>query len=167
MGERVRRIVAAVVLLIVGLLGSGRTAVTPAASLERPRIVSSLEEAAGESRGPFVLVFFSLDCPVCWEELFEARYLLVKNTIPIDLIGISAETPEDLEPFLEKHGFFSPVVSDRRRELFRRFRVRLEPFVVVLEGDRVLYRDDDIDDLVTRREKLRQCVLAINSRRPS
>jgi hypothetical protein len=162
----VRKIAGAFVILSVALLHLGAT---PPRGAQAPwrqevRLFSSLEEAARGTRGPLVLVFFSLDCPACWEELFEVRYAVLKNSIPIGIIGISADRRDELERFLEKHAFFSPVVSDPGRELFRRFRVRLEPLVVVLEGGRVLYRDSAADNLDSRREKLRQCLLEIASR---
>jgi len=137
------------------------------ARTDNVRIVASLEEAAGGSLRPAVLVFFSLDCPVCWEELFEVRYVVEKNSIPIAFIGISADSREDLEPFLAKHGFFYPVVSDQGRELFRKFRVRLEPFVVVLDGDRVIYQDNTAETMDVRREKRNRCLLEISAKRPS
>jgi len=130
-------------------------------------IVGSLEEAAGRRPGPAVLVFFSLDCPVCWEEIFEVRYVIEKNNIPVALIGISADSLGDLEPFLARHAFFYPVVSDQGRELFRRFKVKLEPFVVVLEGGRVIHRDNTSEAMDVRREKLTQCLLEISAKRPS
>ena len=136
-------------------------------STDEVRIVASLEEAAGRLPGPAVLVFFSLDCPVCWEEIFEVRYVIEKNNVPVALIGISADSRRDLEPFLARHAFFYPVVSDQGRELFRRFKVRLEPFVVVLEGARVIHRDNTSEAMDLRREKLTRCLLEISAKRPS
>jgi peroxiredoxin len=159
-----RKIAAAFVISSVALLIIGTSSPAARAMHEEVRIFSSLEEAAQGTRGPLVLVFFSLDCPACWEELFEVRYVVLKNSVPIDIIGISADTRDELEPFLDKHAVFTPVVSDPRRELFRRFRVRLEPVVVVLEDGRVLYQDNTADNLDSRREKLRQCLLEIASR---
>jgi len=137
------------------------------APTDRIRIVANLEEAAAGPVRLAVLVFFALDCPVCWEELFEVRYVVEKQGIPADLIGISADTAAELEPFLGKHAFFYPVVSDRGRKLFRRFRVRLEPFVVVLDGDRVIYQDNTSEGMDTRRENLKRCLLEISAKRSS
>ncbi len=137
------------------------------AATDRIRIVASVEEAAGGPARLAVLVFFALDCPVCWEELFEVRYVIEKHGLGLAFIGISADSPAELEPFLAKHAFFYPVVSDRGRELFRRFRVRLEPFVVVIDGDRVVYQDDTSEGMDTRRENLQRCLLEISAKRPS
>lgn len=131
------------------------------------RIVASLDQAVGDSLRPTVLMFFSLDCLVCWEELFEVRYLIEKNSISINLVGISADSIGDLEPFLAKHAFFYPVVSDPGRELFRRFNVRLEPRVLVLDGGRVIYRDNAAEAMDARREKLKRCLLEISAEPPS
>jgi peroxiredoxin len=157
------------VLISVTILTAGRAAAlrlgpTPT---DEVRIVASLEEAAGSSLGPVVLVFFSLDCPVCWEELFEVRYIVEKNSIPIAFVGISADAREDLEPFLAKHAFFYPVVSDGGRVLFRQFRVKLEPLVMVLDGGTVIHRDNTAEAFNLRREKLQRCLLEISAKRPS
>ena len=157
------------VLLYVIMLSSSQAASPNPIPIfgEEVRIAASLEDAAVAPHGPAVLVFFSLDCPICWEELFEARYMIEKNSIPIALVGISADSREDLEPFLGKHAFFHPVVCDRGRELFRKFKVKLEPLTVVIDGGRVIHRDNTAEGMDIRREKLKQCLLGITARRPS
>jgi len=167
--EAARKTAVSFVLYSVLMLNAGWAAVLRpgTAPTDGIRIVANLEEAAGGPVRLAVLVFFALDCPVCWEELFEVRYVTEKLSLPVALIGISAESAAELEPFLAKHAFFYPVVSDRGRELFRRFRVRLEPFVVVLDGDRVIYQDNTSEGMDTRRENLKRCLLEISAKRPS
>jgi peroxiredoxin len=162
----VRKNAASVVLALVSILISCLDAAQPARGAEDPLIVSSLAEAAPDQQRPIVLVFFSLDCHVCWEELFEMRYFVQKNSIPIDLIGVTTDKRGELEPFLRKYSFFHPVVSDRRRELYRRFQVRLEPATVIIQNDRILYRDGPVDDYFNRREKARKCLLEIAAKSP-
>jgi peroxiredoxin len=128
------------------------------------KIFATLDEAAPLPARPLLLVFFSLECHVCWGELFEMKHFIEKNDIPIDLIGISYEPEAELRPFLSKYAFFCPVVSDRAKALYRRFRVRLEPFRIILNRDRVLYRDDTAEDFFVRRNRAKQCLLEIASR---
>ncbi len=128
------------------------------------KIVRSLEEAAGRADRPLLLVFFSLECHVCWDELFEMRYFLEENGIPVDIVGISSDREEDLRPFLAKYGFSHPVVSDREKALFRRFKVRQEPFRVVLDRETVVFLDDTSQDFYVRRDRVKQCLLRIASR---
>jgi hypothetical protein len=144
------------------LLGSPSGQVIPGG--DGVRIFGALSEAVPRPEQPLLLVFFSLDCPVCWGELFEMRHFIEENDIPVDLIGISSEPEDELRPFLGKYAFFHPVVSDRARALYRRFRVRLEPFLVVLEGDSVLYLDDTSEDFSVRGDKVKRCLLEIASR---
>lgn len=129
-----------------------------------PRIVSSLNEAVPDPQRAMVLVFFSIECPACWEELFEVRWLVSNYSIPIDLVGVTRDRREELEPFLGKFGFQEPVVSDRQRELYRRFRVAGEPFVVILADGAVLYRDHPADGPEERREKTKKCLLEIRDK---
>jgi peroxiredoxin len=127
-------------------------------------IFGTLNEAAPRPDRPLLLVFFSLGCHVCWEELFEMKHFIENGAIPVDLIGISCEPEEELRPFLSKYAFFHPVVSDRAKALYRRFGVRLEPVRVILDGDKVIYKDDTAEDFFVRREKAKRCLLEMASR---
>lgn len=151
------------IVLLFGFMMSQLAAATVTRE-ETVRIFGSLEEAAGRPERPLLLVFFSLECHVCWDELFEMRYFLEKNSIPVDLVGISPEPEGELRPFLAKYGFFHPVVSDRGKALFRRFHVRQEPFRVILDREAVLFLDDTSLDFFVRRDKVKQCLLEIASR---
>jgi len=154
---------AALIVLTAGcLLSSPSGQVIPGS--DGVKIFSVLSEAAPRPERPLLLLFFSLDCHVCWEELFEMRHFIENNDIPVDLIGISSEPEDELRPFLNKFAFFYPVVSDRAKALYRRFRVRLEPFRVVLDGDQVLYLDDAAEDFFVRRDRAKRWLLEIASR---
>ena len=152
-----------VVLLTAGLMCFSEEAARPQDGTVK--IFRSLEEAVPQLERPLLLIFFSLDCPVCWEELFEMRIFLENNSIPVDLVGICREAEEELRPFLSKFAFFYPVVSDRRKALFRKFRVRLEPFRVILAPDlSILYEDDMGQDFYLRRDEVKRWLLLIASR---
>lgn len=150
-----------IIMWLSGILGTAGQAGEPARQV---RIVSSLGEAVRHPEGPLLLVFFSLECPVCWAELFEMKYFVEKNLIPVEFVGICRESNADLEPFLAKYSFYYPVVLDRNKELYRRFRVRLEPHRIVLENGRILFEDDGSEDFAIGREKLIRCLLEIASR---
>jgi peroxiredoxin len=152
------------IMWLFGILGTTDQAADPERNV---RIVSSLSEAVRRPDGPLLLVFFSLECPVCWAELFEMKYFVEKNGIPIEFVGVCQESREDLEPFLAKYSFFYPVVSDRKKELYRRFRVRLEPHCVILKNGRVILDDDTAEDFLLRKEKIVRCLLGIVSRSPA
>jgi peroxiredoxin len=92
------------------------------------------------------------------------RYFLEKNSIPVDLVGISCDHEEELRPFLSKYGFSHPVVSDREKTLYRRFKVRQEPFRVILNQGSVLYEDNSLQDFFARREEVKRCLIEIASR---
>ena len=156
-----KKAVSIVLLLggLTGLLGAGGLTKD-----EMVKVFSSLEEAIPCPERPLLLVFFSLECHPCWDELFEMKYFLEKNGIPVDLVGISKEPEEELRTFLTKYAFSYPVVSDRGKMLFRRFKVRLEPFCVILNRGTVLYQDDTNQDFFIRRDEVKRCLLEIASR---
>lgn len=122
------------------------------------RICSSLGEAAPPGSGPVLLVFFSVECPVCYEELFEARYIVDKGRWPVAVVGVTIALRDDLETFLDKHAWTAPVVLDRRRVLFRAYAVDAVPFRVLLLGTEAVYRDDPYLGPEARRMELIRCL---------
>jgi hypothetical protein len=122
------------------------------------RICAGLDEAAPPGTGPVLIVFFSADCSVCYDDLFEARYLVDKGRWPVAVVGVSAGPREELTRFLEKHAWTLPVILDRRKELARRLRVDAIPFKALLLGSETIYRDDPYIGLEDRRKELQRCL---------
>jgi len=128
------------------------------------RIFDTLPEAARPGDGPVLLVFFSTDCPRCYEDLIEARYLVRKAGWSASVVGVTSGPLDDLRGFLEKHGWSQPVIHDRKRALFRRFKVDMVPYKVVLVGGRTAYLDDPYETYDRRWEVLKKCLKRICSR---
>lgn len=150
--------------LVLLLTAFGPEVLLPSADLKTqgPAIYSSLEEVAGYRERPMVLVFISLTCHVCWEELFEMKDFVDGMALPVTLVGVSAESRERLESFVRRYSFSYPVIEDRYKTLFRRFRVRLEPFVVILDSSgEVFHLDDPALDFETRRELNKKKILEV------
>ena len=131
---------------------------TASAGPAEVRICAGLDEAAPPGAGPVLLVFFSADCTVCYDDLFEARYLVDKGRWPVAVVGVSTGPREELTRFLEKHAWTLPVVLDRRKALARRFRVDAVPFKALLLGSETIYRDDPYIGLEDRRKELKRCL---------
>jgi hypothetical protein len=140
-----------VALCAAGLTGSSAPPV-------EVRICASLAEAVPPGGGPVLLVFFSIECAFCYEELFEARYLIDRGGWPVPVIGVTLALRDDLEAFLEKYAWTSPVVLDRRKVLFRRFKVDGVPFKALLLGNETIYRDDPTLGPEAHRKELTQCL---------
>lgn len=128
------------------------------------RICTSLEEAAPAGGGPVLLVFFSTDCPVCYDDLFASRHLVDREDWPVAVVGVFSGPRPDLRTFLEKYRWDLPVVLDRRKLLFRKFKVDTVPFKALLVGTEAVYRDDLYRDPDGRREELKQCLTRLFSR---
>jgi len=128
------------------------------------KIFSSFSDAVPESKGAILLVFFSTDCYTCWNDLLEMKYFIEKNNLPVKIVGISKDSKKELEPFLEKHSFYYPVICDRKRELYKKFKVDLEPFKIVLFNGEVLYKDNYYEKFSLREEKAKKCLLKVTSR---
>ncbi len=125
-------------------------------------IFNSLEEIAGYGQRPLVLVFISLTCHICWEELFEMKDFVDRLALPVTLVGVSVENREQLTQFVRRYSFNYPIIEDRNKTLFRRFRVRLEPFVVVLDANgQVFHLDDQSRDFETRRDLNKKKILEL------
>jgi peroxiredoxin len=134
-----------------GAMGAGRDAV-------ETRICASLEEASRSSPGPVLLVFFSTDCSICYDDLFESRYLIDKGRWPVTVVGVFSGLRDDLRAFLEKYAWTLPVVLDRRKVLFKKYKVDAVPFKALLLGTEAVYRDDAYIDLAGRWEELKRCL---------
>lgn len=125
-------------------------------------LYASLEEIPGYRQRPLVLVFISLTCHVCWEELFEIKDYIEKMNLPAVPVGVSAESREELENFIRRYSFSYPVIEDKNKTLFRRFRVRLEPLVVVLDSQgEVFHVDEPVLDFQARRELNKKKILEL------
>ncbi|MBE0711452.1 MAG: redoxin domain-containing protein [Candidatus Aminicenantes bacterium] len=138
-------------------MGAGRDAV-------ETRICASLEEASRSSPGPVLLVFFSTDCPICYDDLFEARHLVDKGRWPVSVVGVFSGLRDDLRAFLEKYAWTMPVVLDRRKLLFKKYKVDAVPFKTLLLGTEAVYRDDPYGQPDSRREELKRCLTRLFSR---
>ena len=149
-------------LTAAALVAAGLTG--PAVDTVDVRICASLDEAAPPGSGPVLLVFFSIECPVCYEELFESRYLIDDGRWPVAVVGVSLALRDDLQAFLEKYAWTPPVVLDRRKVLFRRFKVDAVPYKVLLLGTEAVYRDDPYLGSEARREELKKCLTRLFSR---
>jgi hypothetical protein len=125
------------------------------------RIHPTLEAATAGAGGPVLLVFFSTDCATCYDDLFEARFLVDKGGFPVSVVGVYCGPKDTLRAFLEKFAWTLPVVLDRKRILFRRFGVDMIPYKALLAGGREVYRDDPYKDYGRRREDLRTCLTKI------
>ena len=134
-----------------GTMGAGREAI-------ETRICASLEEASRGCPGPVLLVFFSTDCLLCFDDLFESRYLIDRNRWPVSVVGVFSGLRDDLRAFLEKYAWTLPVVLDRRKVLFKKYKVDAVPFKALLLGTEAVYRDDPYSDPDSRREELKRCL---------
>ena len=150
-------ILTAAALLAAGLAG-------PALEPLDVRICANLDQAAPPGSGPVLLVFFSIECPVCYEELFEARYFIDEGRWPVAVVGVSLALHDDLRVFLEKFAWTEPVVLDRRKVLFRKFGVDAVPAKVLIMGAETVYRDDPYLGTRARQEELTRCLKRLFSR---
>ena len=68
-------------------------------------------------RGPVVLAFFKVSCPVCQYAFpYLERMSQVHKPEPVSFIGISQDSPADTEAFLQKYGVsFTVALDDSKR----------------------------------------------------
>ena len=111
-----------------------------------------------------LVVFFSTDCPVCYDGLFESRYVIDKGGWPVTVVGVYSGPEDELRVFLEKYAWTLPVVLDRRKSLARKLRVDIVPDRVLLAAGEPVYRDDPRADPARRRKDLTKCLNEVFSR---
>ncbi len=122
----------------------------------------SLEETAVDLERPFLLIFFNVACHVCWDELFTWRDFIQLHQIPVPVVGVTRDPEEAVIAFLRKYAVSLPVVIDVKGRLFRQHQVRAEPFLLLLQGKRILYQDNLLEPISRRKEKLQQCLLSLH-----
>jgi len=149
-------VIAAGLVVAWAVLSSGRR--------ELPRSGMSLEEALRADGRPCLLVFFSTDCEVCFDDLLEMNYFVDRNALAVRVIGISGDTAADIAKFAAKHSLKCPLIRDERGRIRRRFRVDDVPYKVVFDGGRERYRDDVYQGFDERRRRAEACLLAIGGR---
>ena len=134
-------------------------------ALEKPPVVlTSLEAALPPTGTPVLLVFFSVGCSSCFDDLLEMALFVDRERLPVRVIGIGADPVPDLEEFAAKYAVKSPIVRDARGRLRRRFRADIVPFKIVLAEDAVLYRDDSRLDPGERLRRIKKCLLELGDR---
>ncbi len=144
-----------VILLLCCSVGTAAINYKPQVS----SIYSSLNKVIEEDGSPYLLVFFSTSCQVCWEDLIEMRHFIGKNKVAVRLIGISKEPRLELEIFIEKYSIDCPVVNDREGKLYKKYQVDLEPFKLIVMNEIIIYRDDYYDHYLERRDKVKKLLL--------
>ncbi len=121
----------------------------------------SLQEAPVDLERPYLLIFFNVACHVCWDELFIWQEFVSRRQIPVQLVGVTADQEEAAVAFLNKYPLSFPIIIDRRRHLFRLYQVKMEPYLLLGRGQEIIYKDNLMEPIGRRREKLEQCLLAI------
>lgn len=122
----------------------------------------SLEEASIDLSRPYLLVFFNVSCHLCWDELFVWKEFIERQQLDVQLVGVTRDPEVAVKLFIKKYSISFPIILDHRGYLFRLYHVRLEPFFLLGQGKEVIYRDNLLEPLATRREKLKQCLLTLH-----
>lgn len=123
------------------------------------RLYGELGDVPCRPGRPIVLVFFTTACPTCWDDLFEVRFFIEEQGLEFELVGVTRDSESAVRAFLGKYGFPGPVVRDARKRLFRAYAVEAEPFTVVINDGRVVYRDDSFLGFKSRREELKKWMM--------
>ena len=129
-----------------------------------PDILTSLEAALPPTGSPALLVFFSVGCPSCFDDLLEMAMFVDRERLPVRVIGISSDSASDLEEFAAKYSLKGPVVRDGRGRLRRRFKADIVPYKIVLAEDRVFYRDDSRLQPGERLRRIKKCLLELDKK---
>jgi len=151
-------------MAVLGLLITSAAWPATSQSPAAVRICRSIEEAVAPAGSPVLLVFFAIDCAVCYNDLFEARYAVERGGWPVAVVGVFSGREDDLRVFLEKYAWTLPVVLDRRKALARKYKVDLAPAKVLVVGGETVYRDDPHAGFERRWDELKSCARKIFSR---
>ena len=143
-------------LLLLGLV-SGAPDIQAAVTVPP----GSLDRLLADQGIPVLLVFFSTDCTVCFEELLDMASFVEKRGLPVRVIGVSGDPEADLQTFVGKYSVRIPVVRDERGGIQRRFKVDIIPYRIIFNGGKILYRDDPYEEFDHRRREAKRFLVAL------
>ena len=152
---RIPALVGCTVLLVFGGFGAGPGDGRP--------VQGSLEEALPADGRPALLVFFSTNCPACFDDLLEMAAFVRRNRIDLPIVGVCGDPEADIEAFIEKYSLRHPVVRDGRARIRRRLKVDLLPCKIVLAGGKEVYRDDYHLPLGERSRRAQRCLMELSA----
>lgn len=104
----------------------------------------SIDEAKKDASSE-VVVFLSLDCPICidmLDELDSIQKICTVNQITFKaLVPASCGTKqEDYEVFINKFNPSFPIAIDSSNQLVRKLKAKITPEIFLIKGRKVLYR---------------------------
>lgn len=104
----------------------------------------SIDEAKKDASAE-VVVFLSLDCPICidmLDELDSIQKICTVNQITFKaLVPASCGTKqEDYEVFINKFNPSFPIAIDSSNQLVRKLKAKITPEIFLIKGRKVLYR---------------------------
>lgn len=89
-----------------------------------------------------VLIFFSLGCKVCYDDILRANKLFDKYKKNLSIIGISKDDYKDLSTFQKNHAIKFPLYSNKSGKIFKKFNVREVPHIVMVKDQKVVFEYD-------------------------
>ncbi len=91
----------------------------------------SLKDSAGK---PTLLVFFSVSCPACRRELPDVQEMMERAGEKLNVLVVSADSPQELKSYWTKEGLKLPVGVDGGAA-HRAYQVSTIPYSVVIDGE--------------------------------
>lgn len=106
-----------------------------------------IEESLGSKLGltsekALIIIFFSLDCSVCYREILKFNELYDRFKSKIKVIGVSRERKDMVLGFQRTYGIKFPLYNDPSGRLHKRFKVKVLPYKIVVKCNKVIYQDD-------------------------
>lgn len=95
-----------------------------------------------DSEKPILLIFFSMDCSVCFKQLLTANLHFDKFSNKIDIYGITRDDPESLKQFRVKYNIKFPLVYDKFAKFHKKFKINNVPMRVLIKEKKIIYKDD-------------------------
>ena len=135
------------------------------AGAEGPVVLSSLEEVLPRDGTPALIVFFSVSCPSCFDDLLEMIHFVKKNGLPVRSSASAGTRMLTSRAFMEKYSVGCSVVRDNRGkapQTIRRGPRALQDRPAAATA--VLYRDDDYLEFSERRRRAGQCLIDLAGR---
>lgn len=94
------------------------------------------------SKKPLLIIFFSVDCRMCYEPIVKANLFYDKIINKMEILGVSRDEMERIKYFRVKYDIKFPLIYDKFAKYHKKFQVKVIPQRVLIKENRIIYKDD-------------------------
>ncbi|MCM8803468.1 MAG: redoxin domain-containing protein [Candidatus Omnitrophica bacterium] len=113
------------------------------------------------SKKPILIIFFSVDCRICYHPIVNANQLYDKIIHKMEIFGVTRDGMESIKFFKKRHLIKFPLIYDKLGKYHKKFNVKVVPYRVLIKENRIIYKDDSYKDFSERDKEFNEALRTI------